>query len=82
MLILFFVVFVYILLRSDCVGGRPYHPKYIGRLQQGVVRVNCIDCLDRTNAVEFMMGKEALSQQVKMRSFFPFFRFFTFFCSN
>ncbi|XP_004348141.1 sac domain-containing inositol phosphatase 3 [Capsaspora owczarzaki ATCC 30864] len=48
-----------------CVaGGRPYHEKFIGRLQQGVVRVNCIDCLDRTNAVEFMMGKSALARQL------------------
>uniref|UniRef100_A0A3P9KQH1 FIG4 phosphoinositide 5-phosphatase n=1 Tax=Oryzias latipes TaxID=8090 RepID=A0A3P9KQH1_ORYLA len=31
-----------------------------GRLQTGVLRTNCVDCLDRTNTAQFMVGKCAL----------------------
>ena len=34
------------------------------RYQQGILRTNCIDCLDRTNAAQFMVGKCALGLQV------------------
>jgi phosphatidylinositol 3,5-bisphosphate 5-phosphatase len=34
------------------------------RLQNGIVRTNCIDCLDRTNAAQFVIGKCALGQQL------------------
>nr|CAD7393515.1 unnamed protein product [Timema cristinae] len=34
------------------------------RLQTGVVRVNCVDCLDRTNTAQFAFGKCALGFQV------------------
>ena len=33
------------------------------QLQNGVARTNCIDCLDRTNAAQFVIGKEALGYQ-------------------
>jgi hypothetical protein len=33
-------------------------------LQSGVVRTNCIDCIDRTNAAQFMIGKCALAHQL------------------
>ncbi|KAL1920313.1 uncharacterized protein VTP21DRAFT_1459 [Calcarisporiella thermophila] len=33
-------------------------------LQNGVVRTNCIDCLDRTNAAQFMIGKRAFGHQL------------------
>ncbi|KAI8086042.1 polyphosphoinositide phosphatase [Halteromyces radiatus] len=33
-------------------------------LQHGVLRTNCIDCLDRTNAAQFLMGKCALGHQL------------------
>jgi len=32
--------------------------------QTGVVRTNCVDCLDRTNAAQFVIGKCALAHQV------------------
>eukprot|EP01062_Namystynia_karyoxenos_P012434 TRINITY_DN14470_c0_g1_i1.p1 TRINITY_DN14470_c0_g1~~TRINITY_DN14470_c0_g1_i1.p1 ORF type:complete len:1830 (+),score=627.14 TRINITY_DN14470_c0_g1_i1:99-5492(+) len=32
--------------------------------QQGTVRTNCVDCLDRTNLAQFFIGKCALSQQL------------------
>lgn len=35
------------------------------KLQHGVARTNCIDCLDRTNAAQFMIGKRALGHQLK-----------------
>ncbi|KAK9234779.1 SacI homology domain-containing protein [Lipomyces kononenkoae] len=33
-------------------------------VQNGVCRTNCIDCLDRTNAAQFVMGKRALGYQL------------------
>lgn len=33
-------------------------------LQTGVVRVNCVDCLDRTNTAQFALGKCALAFQL------------------
>ena len=33
-------------------------------MQNGVVRTNCIDCLDRTNAAQFVIGKFALGCQL------------------
>ena len=32
--------------------------------QNGVARTNCIDCLDRTNAAQFVIGKRALGRQL------------------
>lgn len=58
---------------------KPYHsqnPQYIlgkpfiglhgveGHLQTGVIRVNCVDCLDRTNTAQFAVGKCTLGFQV------------------
>ena len=34
------------------------------RMQNGVARTNCIDCLDRTNAAQFVIGKCALGHQL------------------
>ena len=35
------------------------------QLQTGVVRMNCVDCLDRTNAAQFVIGKKALGYQLQ-----------------
>ncbi|RMZ91892.1 hypothetical protein DV736_g842, partial [Chaetothyriales sp. CBS 134916] len=35
------------------------------KLQSGVARTNCIDCLDRTNAAQFVIAKKALGYQLK-----------------
>lgn len=32
--------------------------------QTGVLRTNCVDCLDRTNTAQFMVGKCALAYQL------------------
>ena len=34
------------------------------KMQNGVARTNCIDCLDRTNAAQFVIGKFALGCQL------------------
>jgi hypothetical protein len=33
-------------------------------LQQGVFRINCIDCLDRTNSVQLTIGMVVLTMQM------------------
>ncbi len=38
------------------------HP--VNSLQTGIIRVNCVDCLDRTNTAQFALGKCALGFQV------------------
>uniref|UniRef100_W5NKP2 FIG4 phosphoinositide 5-phosphatase n=1 Tax=Lepisosteus oculatus TaxID=7918 RepID=W5NKP2_LEPOC len=35
-----------------------------GCMQTGVLRTNCVDCLDRTNTAQFMVGKCALAYQL------------------
>ncbi|KAF4520837.1 hypothetical protein B566_EDAN007133 [Ephemera danica] len=39
-------------------------PQLKGRLQTGLIRVNCVDCLDRTNTAQFALGKCALELQL------------------
>ena len=34
------------------------------KIQDGICRTNCIDCLDRTNAAQFVIGKRALGYQL------------------
>ena len=34
------------------------------KMQNGIARTNCIDCLDRTNAAQFVIGKLALGYQL------------------
>ncbi|TKA33564.1 hypothetical protein B0A50_00399 [Salinomyces thailandicus] len=34
-------------------------------VQNGIARTNCIDCLDRTNAAQFVIGKRAFALQLK-----------------
>lgn len=36
----------------------------VARTQNGIARTNCIDCLDRTNAAQFVFGKRALGYQL------------------
>uniref|UniRef100_A0A8C5NGZ8 SAC domain-containing protein n=1 Tax=Gouania willdenowi TaxID=441366 RepID=A0A8C5NGZ8_GOUWI len=43
------------------LGG---HITFNGRVQTGVLRTNCVDCLDRTNTAQFMVGKCALAYQL------------------
>ncbi|XP_060803876.1 polyphosphoinositide phosphatase [Amyelois transitella] len=43
-------------------GGAAGHQG--GRLQGGLLRVNCVDCLDRTNTAQFAVGKCVLAHQL------------------
>lgn len=45
------------------IGFHGYRTDY-GCLQTGVVRTNCVDCLDRTNTAQFAIGKAALAYQL------------------
>jgi hypothetical protein len=33
--------------------------------QNGILRTNCIDCLDRTNLAQFYIGNNVLAKQVR-----------------
>lgn len=46
------------------MGGYGYREDYVGKDQTGVLRVNCVDCLDRTNTAQFVAGKCALGYQL------------------
>ena len=35
-----------------------------GRIQTGIIRTNCVDCLDRTNTAQFAIAKKALAYQL------------------
>ena len=35
-----------------------------GSIQRGVVRVNCVDCLDRSNAVQSLVGLRVVARQL------------------
>lgn len=43
-------------------SGIPYRSTI--SLQNGIVRTNCVDCLDRTNAAQFVIGKKVLGHQL------------------
>ncbi|XP_066248294.1 polyphosphoinositide phosphatase [Euwallacea similis] len=48
--------------RPSTVIGRC--EKQISSRQTGIVRTNCVDCLDRTNTAQFAIGKYALGYQL------------------
>lgn len=62
-------------LRDDLIRGQYFHGVYmpgdsLGRLevrntQSAVVRTNCMDCLDRTNVVQSMLGRFFLTRQLE-----------------
>ena len=51
---------------SNDQNGRQYRePRLNGScFQSGVLRTNCIDCLDRTNIAQYACGLEALGRQL------------------
>ncbi|PPQ98648.1 hypothetical protein CVT24_004146 [Panaeolus cyanescens] len=49
--------------QSEAEGGEPRWRDTI-LLQNGICRTNCVDCLDRTNAAQFVFGKRALGHQL------------------
>ncbi|KAF8820013.1 SacI domain-containing protein, partial [Cardiosporidium cionae] len=48
--------------------GASYQPI---RVQNGIIRTNCVDCLDRTNVAQFFMGREALIHQLAILAYLP-----------
>jgi len=52
--------------RENAIKLTPYQTFFV---QTGVVRVNCVDCLDRTNTAMFAVAKCALGYQVELTIF-------------
>lgn len=53
------------MMHGDNSNRKARRPTKDGSSRQfGVLRTNCIDCLDRTNAAQFLMGKCALGHQL------------------
>ena len=50
-----------------------------GSKQTGIVRTNCVDCLDRTNTAQFVIAKVALGLQLYALGNFQIIIFFYFF---
>jgi hypothetical protein len=49
-------------LRSYLSSSTPFRNTIL--LQNGICRTNCVDCLDRTNAAQFVFGKRVLGHQL------------------
>ncbi|KAI5993402.1 SacI homology domain-containing protein [Pisolithus marmoratus] len=51
---------------SKLLDDVQHHPAWRKNalLQNGVCRTNCVDCLDRTNAAQFVFGKRAFGHQL------------------
>lgn len=50
--------------------GRGYHK---GLLQNGIVRFNCVDCLDRTNIAQFCYADSTIPLQLMSLGMYPVF---------
>ena len=72
--------------KATCLNGQQLNRSYIQRdkrtvggfrlssgriFQTGIVRVNCVDCLDRTNTAQFALGKVALAFQLYSLGILP-----------
>ena len=44
------------------IHSQPFRDRIL--LQNGICRTNCVDCLDRTNAAQFVFGKRVLGHQL------------------
>lgn len=51
-----------LLLTTNTHRSTPYRNTIA--IQTGICRTNCVDCLDRTNAAQFVFGKRALGHQL------------------
>ncbi|PSK53085.1 Polyphosphoinositide phosphatase [Elsinoe australis] len=49
---------------GDAIDQKPH-------VQNGIARTNCIDCLDRTNAAQFVIGKHAFGLQLQALGVIP-----------
>ncbi len=48
-----------------CRNKPIYYPESEIYLQNGVIRSNCIDCLDRTNNFQLIFGRELVKEQAR-----------------
>ena len=55
--------------RLDAFGETVVVDGIVGRKQSGVIRTNCMDCLDRTNVVQSACGQRALEKQLHEEGF-------------
>ena len=46
----------------------------VHKLQSGVIRTNCADCLDRTNAVQLFIGKDCFQKNIFEKFLFIWFK--------
>lgn len=53
-----------VLLTRHCSRDDDYTWRSTISVQNGICRTNCVDCLDRTNAAQFVFGKRALGHQL------------------
>jgi hypothetical protein len=58
-------VFTYLARPPVTGSSMPSEDACVVSVQKGVIRVNCIDCLDRTNVGMFCIGKAAIKIQLK-----------------
>jgi hypothetical protein len=50
--------------KASTVVGQNKNNDGIGSVQTGIIRTNCVDCLDRTNTAQFAIGKCVLGYQL------------------
>lgn len=50
--------------KTDSSTVKTQERAVIQQLQRGILRTNCIDCLDRTNVAQFCYGRVALARQL------------------
>jgi hypothetical protein len=50
--------------KASTVVGQNKNDDGIGSVQTGIIRTNCVDCLDRTNTAQFAIGKCVLGYQL------------------
>ena len=55
--------------KLDAFGTTVVSDGVLQRKQSGVLRTNCMDCLDRTNVVQSACGQRALEKQLKEEGF-------------
>lgn len=53
----------------DDFGCKIVNDKHVERTQSGIVRTNCMDCLDRTGVAQCAIGQYALGQQLANEGF-------------
>lgn len=53
----------------DCYGCSIYQNNAVSRTQTGILRINCIDCLDRTGVMQTAFGQYAFQKQLESEGY-------------